>query len=100
MSEPIGLTKPHAGVMATRPATMPEAMPSMDGLPRSAHSTNIHTRAAIAVATSVLIIAAGIAVGQEFGTRVEAEPADPQEKAPIMVRTRLCWLHVLRAEAL
>jgi hypothetical protein len=42
------LTKPAAGVMATRPATTPEAMPRTVGLPVTIHSQNIHTRAAVA----------------------------------------------------
>ena len=33
-SAPVGSTKPEAGVMATRPATAPEMMPSTLGLPR------------------------------------------------------------------
>ena len=34
--------------MATRPATAPEQMPMTVGLPRTAHSTSIHTRPAVA----------------------------------------------------
>ena len=51
---PIGPTKPHAGVIATRPATAPEAAPSIDGLPLNNHSTNIHDEAAAQVANIVL----------------------------------------------
>src|SRR6184192_2318669 len=47
-SEPVGLTKPEAGVIATRPATAPEMMPSTDGLPRVIHSANIQESAAAA----------------------------------------------------
>ena len=43
--------------MATRPATAPEMMPSTDGLPRVAHSANIHDSAAAAVANWVTAIA-------------------------------------------
>ena len=56
-SAPIGPTKPEAGVIATRPATAPEAMPMTVGLPRCAHSTNIQVRAATAVAICVTVIA-------------------------------------------
>ena len=56
-SAPIGLTKPEAGVMATRPATAPEMMPSTDGLPRVTHSANIQDSAAAAVANWVTAIA-------------------------------------------
>src|SRR6266403_2833623 len=56
-SPPMGLTKPEAGVMATRPATAPEMTPSTDGLPRVIHSANIHDSAAAAVANCVTAIA-------------------------------------------
>ena len=56
-SAPIGVTKPEAGVMATRPATAPEMMPSTDGLPRVTHSANIQASAAAAVAICVTAIA-------------------------------------------
>jgi hypothetical protein len=56
-SAPPGKTKPEAGVIATRPATAPDTMPSTDGLPRAAHSMNIQASAAAAVATMVTSIA-------------------------------------------
>ena len=43
-------TLPAAGVMATSPATAPEAAPSMNGLPFTSHSANIHDSTAQAVA--------------------------------------------------
>ena len=43
-------TLPAAGVMATRPATAPEAAPTIEGLPLTIHSTNIHDITAQAVA--------------------------------------------------
>src|SRR5689334_19265670 len=52
---PIGLTKPHAGVMATRPATAPDAAPSVVGLPNLSCSTSSQPRTAAAVATVVLV---------------------------------------------
>ena len=45
--EPTGPTKPEAGVMATRPATAPEQIPTTVGFLRSIHSTSIHVNAAI-----------------------------------------------------
>src|ERR1700683_1186030 len=45
-----GPTKPEAGVIATRPATAPEQMPSTEGLPLMSHSVNIQASAAAAVA--------------------------------------------------
>jgi len=55
-------TNPAAGVMATKPATTPEAMPSTVGFLLITHSINIHARAA--AAAEVLV------------TR-KAEPAKP-----------------------
>src|SRR5450755_4291149 len=54
---PPGSTKPEAGVMATSPATAPEAAPSTEGLPLAIHSANIQPRAAAAVAICVTVIA-------------------------------------------
>src|SRR5215470_6609960 len=51
----IGVTKPAAGVMATSPATAPDAAPSTVGLPRELHSVNIHASAAAAVAVFVVV---------------------------------------------
>src|SRR3972149_6133856 len=48
-----GATKPEAGVMATSPATAPEAAPRTVGLPFAIHSANIQERAAAAVAVLV-----------------------------------------------
>src|SRR5579875_1815117 len=52
-----GSTKPDAGVIATRPATAPEAAPSTDGLPFAAHSAKAQARAAPAVAICVTAMA-------------------------------------------
>src|SRR5262245_18491256 len=41
-----GETKPEAGVIATRPATAPDAAPSIVGLPLLIHSATIHPKAA------------------------------------------------------
>src|SRR5689334_16276308 len=50
-----GVTKPAAGVIATSPATAPEAAPSTVGLPREDHSVNIQPSAAAAVAVFVVM---------------------------------------------
>src|ERR1700686_5264142 len=76
-NEPIGPTKPEAGVMATRPATAPEQMPITVGLPFRNHSIIIQVKPAVAVAvwvTSMAMPACG-----DRGAGVEAEPADPQQ---------------------
>src|SRR5450631_3466904 len=85
-----GPTNPEAGVIATRPATAPEAIPSTLGLPLANHSTNIHDIAAAAVATWVATIA--------IPARPSAAAAEPalnpnqpthSSEAPIMVSVRL-----------
>src|SRR5215471_13053255 len=48
-----GVTKPEAGVMATSPATAPEAAPSIVGLPVLIHSAIIQPRAATDAAVCV-----------------------------------------------
>ncbi len=87
----VGPTKPEAGVMATKPATAPEAMPRTLGLPLLAHSANIQLRAAAAVAICVTNIA--------MPARPSAAPAEPALKpnqpthssdAPINVSVKLC----------
>ena len=45
----MGPTKPEAGVMATNPATAPDAAPKTVELPLCIHSAIIHERAAEAV---------------------------------------------------
>ena len=50
----MGVTKPEAGVTATRPAMAPEMAPSTVGLPRKIHSASGQPIAAAAVAKWVL----------------------------------------------
>ena len=87
----VGPTKPDAGVMATSPATAPDAMPRTLGLPLKIHSANIQPNAAAAVAICVAIMA--------MPARPSAATAEPALKpnqpthnneAPISVSTRLC----------
>src|SRR5512139_172531 len=47
---PSGITKPEAGVMATSPATQPDAAPRTVGFPRWNHSAKVHERVAAAAA--------------------------------------------------
>src|ERR1700680_475870 len=86
----VGPTKPDAGVMATTPATAPDAMPSMLGLPLLTHSANIQPSAAAAVANCVTSIA--------IPARPSAAPAEPalnpnqpthSREAPINVKVKL-----------
>src|SRR3982751_1037443 len=87
----IGPTKPQAGVMATSPATAPEAVPSAVGLPRSIHSATIQPTAA--AAAPVLVVRKAFAARPEASTALAAlTPHHPNQSrpAPISVKGRLC----------
>ena len=89
-NEPIGPTKPEAGVMATRPATAPEQMPITVGLPFMIHSTIIQVMPAVAVAvwvTSMAMPACRPAVTAEPALKPN-QPTHSSE-APISVITML-----------
>src|SRR5690348_12085030 len=91
INAPIGLTKPDAGVIATRPAPAPEIMPRTDGLRLMIHPANIQPSAAAAVA---ICVAAAAMPALTFD--VTAEPAlkpnhpTHNSDAPITLSTRLC----------
>src|SRR5947208_907839 len=57
MRAPIGPTKPEAGVMVSRPATMPVTMPSTEGLRKRNHSQTIQVNATVLAPICVTIIA-------------------------------------------
>ena len=88
---PIGPAKPHAGVIATKPAIAPDAAPSIDGLPFENHSTNIHEAAAAHVASKVF---ANTKVANPLASRFEPtlKPNQPTHNndAPIIVIVTLC----------
>src|SRR5436190_11737608 len=65
-----GVTNPEAGVMATNPATAPDAAPSIVGLPDLNHSAIIQPSAAVDAAVCVAIKALD---ARPFAPR--AEPA-------------------------
>src|SRR3954454_10318589 len=86
-----GPTYPQAGVMATRPATAPDAVPSTVGFPRMAHSLNIHASAAAAAA--VLVERNAVTASSFAPSALPAlKPNQPNHKrpAPITVMGRLC----------
>src|SRR2546426_9501143 len=75
----IGFTNPDAGVIATSPATAPEAAPSTVGLPRMAHSVSIHPSAAAAVAG--LVTTNALVASLPGGTALPAlEPNQPNQR--------------------
>src|SRR5262245_10701670 len=84
-------TLPAAGVIATRPATAPEAAPSIDGLPLKSHSRNDQESTAQAVARKVLMKASAAEV---LASRADPalNPNQPTHSsaAPVIVRGRLC----------
>src|SRR5665213_858845 len=88
---PIGLTKPEAGVMATRPATAPEIMPNTLGFLWMIHSMLIQPIAAAAVAICVAAIAIP-ALTFEVTAEPALKPNQPTQssEAPITLSTRLC----------
>ena len=88
---PIGPAQPQAGVIATRPATAPEAPPSMLGLPRNSHSAPIQAKVAAALASKVLT---KTNAARPLASRLEPtlKPNQPthNNEAPIMVIVTLC----------
>src|SRR2546425_10340785 len=86
-----GPTWPEAGVMATSPATAPEAAPSTVGLPRVAHSVNIQPGAAadapVLVARNAL---AARPVASSALPALKPNHPNPSNPAPIRVLGRVC----------
>src|ERR1051325_2047429 len=88
---PFGETKPHAGVITTRPATAPEQKPSTLGLPRKIHSAIGHTNEATAVAMVVVMNA--LAATTSAATALPAlNPCQPTHNMPVPIEqsTMLC----------
>src|SRR5690606_13651907 len=88
---PMGPALPQAGVIATRPAIAPVAMPRRLGLPLVIHSANIQASEAAAAHKVVLIMASPAAVPAD--TALPAlKPYQPTHSsaAPISVSVRLC----------
>src|SRR5882757_6979445 len=84
-------TLPAAGVIATRPATAPEAAPTMLGLPLKNHSPNIQERTAQAVARKVFMNASA-AKPLASSAEPALKPNQPTQRsaAPTMVIVTLC----------
>src|SRR5260221_14581356 len=55
ITAPVGLTKPHAGVITTSPATAPEQNPRKLALPRKIFSIIPQTKATVAVVSGVVV---------------------------------------------
>src|SRR5262245_30185763 len=84
-------TLPAAGVIATRPATAPDAAPTMLGLPLNSHSPNVHESTAQAVARKVFMNASP---AEPFASSAEPalKPNQPTQRsaAPTIVMVTLC----------
>src|SRR5215217_7453407 len=90
-SAPTTLTEPQDGVMATRPATMPDAAPSEVALPSRMRSVSSHASIAAAVATVVVTIVEP-AVPFDEVAEPALKPYQPNHSrpAPSITNGRLC----------
>ncbi len=87
----MGVTKPEAGVMHTNPATTPEHVPRIVGLPRKIHSMPAQVKPAAAAAKCVAQNA--LAASSLAANALPAlKPNQPTHNivAPIAVYVRLC----------
>src|SRR5579864_4411307 len=86
-----GDTNPDPGVIATSPATAPEAAPSMVGRPETTHSTTTQLNAAAAAAMCVTTKAVA---ANPFAPRAEPalNPNQPTHNmdAPMTANGKLC----------
>src|SRR5450830_1016527 len=87
---PIKPTLPQAGVMATKPATAPEAAPNIEALPRIRVSPRHQANTAAAVAEKVFM-KARTAVPLASSAEPALKPNQPTQsmEAPTMVSVRL-----------
>src|SRR5262245_23722591 len=90
-------TLPAAGVIATSPATAPEAAPSIEGLPLMNHSANVHDNTAQAVARYVLMKASDAdALASSAEPALNPNQPNHRSAAPTIVSVRLCGVMASR----
>ncbi len=91
---PIRPTLPQAGVIATRPATAPDAAPSIEALPLNSASPMHQASTAAAVAEKVLM-KASTAVLPASSAEPALKPNQPthSSEAPTMVRVSECGVN-------
>src|SRR5690554_6724470 len=88
---PMGPTNPAAGVMATKPPTAPDTIPSVVGLTCLIHSANIHARAAVALARWVTSMAkAAVPLAPRALPALNPNQPTHSMAAPVTVRLMLC----------
>src|SRR5688572_10671925 len=87
---PLAVTNPAAGVITTKPPTMPEQKPSTVGLSRTIHSTAAQLRPATAAA-SVVVMKACAATPSAATALPALKPYQPTHSmpVPIIVSTKL-----------
>src|ERR1041384_940863 len=78
---PIGLTKPAAGVMATRPTTMAVAAPTAVGLPDRNASRNVHITS-VAAGASIVVTNARPAMPLDAPALPALNPNHPNQRRP------------------
>src|SRR5262249_61073793 len=85
-----GRTYPHAGVMATSPATAPDAVPRTVGLPRDHHSAPI--QASAAAAAPVLVAAKALTATPDASSALPAlKPNQPNQSSPAPITGSGRW---------
>ncbi len=99
--EPAGETKPQAGVMATRPATAPEAAPRVVAFPSRIFSTNNQPSRAAAAAVLVLTNANPARVSAASSDPA-LNPNQPNHSRPVPSSTngRLCGRKLVAGQPL
>src|SRR5687767_8357120 len=80
----VELTKPQAGVMTTKPATIPEQKPSTLGLPRVTHSIIAQTKPATAAAR-VVVVKALEAMASAPSAEPALKPYQPTHSMPVPI---------------
>ena len=77
----IGLMKPAAGVMATRPTTMAVAAPTAVDLPRRNQSSSVHTTS-VPAGASIVVTNARPAIGLAASALPALKPNHPNQSRP------------------
>src|ERR1043165_1839775 len=83
----IGLMKPAAGVIATRPTTMAVAAPTAVALPERITSRNVQTTS-VAVGASIVVMNARPAIGLAASALPALQPNQPNQSSPAPRRTK------------
>src|SRR6186713_3141162 len=77
----IGLMKPAAGVIATRPTTIAVAAPTAVGLRERSASRKVHTNS-VAAGASIVVTNARLAIGLAARALPALKPNHPNQRRP------------------